>query len=159
MNGSIAGSYDLSTLSNGYIEIWLHIVVTRTDSDLIVWAGYSDNTYTKIIGSIVYANAIPTNGLDFYICSENAANTYYNGLISNFRWVTGMSIYGSNPPTYPTSPLVGYNGIKLLIGQGTSLSSQLTDQTGYSTITNTNCTYNAYSGISGYDGSIQFGTI
>ena len=158
LNGSIAGSYDLSTLSNGYLDQWLHIVIAREGIEIYGWVVYSNNIYTSIL-SISDGSAIPTNGLDFYIGSENAANTYYNGLISNFRWVTGMSIYGSNPPTYPTSPLVGYNGIKLLIGQGTSLSSQLTDQTGYSTITNTNCTYNADSGISGYDGSIQFGTI
>ena len=158
LNGSIAGSYDLSTLSNGYIEIWLHIVVTRTDSDLIVWAGYSDNTYTKIIGSIVYANAIPTNGLDFYIGSENASNTYYNGLISNFRWSKDFAVYGTDAPTYPIA-LLDVGTAILLIGQGTDLTSQLTDQAGICTITNTNCTYNADSGISGYDGSIQFGTI
>ena len=153
-----SGSYDLSILSNGYLDIWLHIVVTRKGTDLVAWAGYSDNSYEKIIGFNTYTDAIPTNGDDFYIGSENAPDTYYSGLISNFRWSKDFAVYGTDAPTYPIA-LLDVGTAILLIGQGTDLTSQLTDQAGICTITNTNCTYNADSGISGIDGSIQFGTI
>ena len=43
LNGSIVGSYDLSTLTNGYLNQWLHIVVTRNTTNLSVFAGYSNN--------------------------------------------------------------------------------------------------------------------
>ena len=158
LNGSIAGSYDLATLSNGYLEIWLHIVVTRKADGLRVWAGYSYDSYTLLFIDAT-DEAISTNGLDFYIGSENASNTYYNGFISNFRWCTGTDVYGTSSPTYPTSILTVTPETILLIGEGTDLSSQLTDQSGTCTITNTNCIYSFNSGISGVDGSIQFGTI
>lgn len=161
LNGSIAGSYDLSTLSSGYLDVWLHIVVTRRGNSIYVWAGYSDNSYTQLM-TINDGSAIPTNGLDFYIGSENAPNTYYNGLISNFRWCANelnAAIYGTSSPTYPTSLLYPFNSARLLIGQGTTLANQIADQTGKNTTTNTGCKYNSGSGISGYNGSLQFGTI
>ena len=159
LNGSIAGSYDLSTLPYGYLDVWLHIVVTRVVGDnILVWAGYSDNTYTQLI-NITDDSAIPTLGNDFYIGSENAPNTYYNGLISNFRW-SSKPVYGDGIAAhYPTAPLSVESSTILLIGEGGDLTSQLTDQSGYCTITNTSCTYNSNSGIYGYDGSIQFGTV
>ena len=108
----------------------------------------------------LYSSAIPTNGLDLYIGSENAPDTYYNGLISNFRWVIGNPIYGYDAPPYPMTPLLPVVNTVLLIGLGPDLSIQLTDVSGTNTITASNVTYNADSGIAGnIDGSIQFGTI
>ena len=149
LNGDIASSAILS----GYLNTWVHIVVTRKDNVIYVW-GNGTNLIAKN-----YFNAILANGLDFYIGSENAPNTYYNGLISNFRWNYNFAVYGIDSPAYPTVPLDKTSESILLIGQGDDLFQQLTDQTGLSTITNTYCTYNADSGISGFDGSIQFGTI
>lgn len=149
LNGGIVGSASLP----GYLNIWSHIVITRKEGLLIAWING-----TPLI-AITYTNAIPSNGLDFYIGSENAPNTYYNGLISNFRWSKGEAVYGVDPPTYPTVPLDTGNTI-LLIGQGADLINQLTDQTATNTITATNVTYNTDSGIFGdSNGSLQFGTI
>jgi hypothetical protein len=160
LNGSIVGSYDLSTLTNGYLNQWLHIVVTRYKGQLYVWAGYSNDNYTQLIYVAGYSDAIPTLGNDFYIGSENAPSTYYNGLISNFRWSAQSPVYGQISPTYPTIPLSNDSSTILLIGQGNDIGEQTTDNTGINIITNTNCIFNTDSGISGNsDGSIQFGTI
>lgn len=154
LNGSIFGSAYLPDYIDPYLDTWIHIVITRKTTDLGVWANG-----IKIIEFSTYTSAIPTNGLDFYIGSENAENTYYNGLISNFRWSQG-AVYGTDPPPpYPTNPLTVLDSTILLIGTGTDLTSQLTDQTGVNTITASGCVYNTNSGISGYDGSLQFGTI
>ena len=155
LNGSDVGSAYLPNFIDPYLDTWIHIVVTRKGTGLAVWANG-----VKIIGTLPYPDAIPTNGLDFYIGSENAVDTYYNGLISNFRWNKGEAVYGIDPPPYPTVPLIVETGTVLLVGQGTDLTSQLTDVTGTNTITANGCTYNTDSGISGdTNGSIQFGTI
>jgi hypothetical protein len=152
LNGSLVGNADIT--SYGYLNNWLHIVITRYKSEMYVWL----NGINLI--QVTYPNAIPTNGLDFYIGSENANDTYYNGLISNFRWTTGVAVYFDTAPDYPILPLSVYPGTVLLIGLGNDITEQTTDQTGINTITNTNCTFNSDSGISGNsDGSIQFGTI
>jgi hypothetical protein len=153
LDGAMAAYSYLPSSFGPYLDMWVHIVVTRFADNLFVWMND-----TPII-TIAYTNAIPTNGLDFYIGSENAPNTYYNGLISNFRWTKSEAVYGPYPPTYPTEPFVTPSNTILLIGVGNNLTSQLTDQVGINTITNTSCTYNTDSGIPGYDGSLQFGTV
>lgn len=152
LNGSIAGTYTLSLLPGDYLDTWLHVVITRSVDTIYVWI----NEILAI--GVVYTSAIPTNGLDFYIGSENADGTYYNGLISNFRW-TNSAVYGTSSPTFPIDSLTVLTNTILLIGTGSDLAAQLTDQSGTNTITASNVTYNVDSGISGYPGSLQFGTI
>jgi hypothetical protein len=74
-------------------------------------------------------------------------------------FTNNYDIYAFSPPTYPTSPLTPIFETILLIGQGTDLALQLTDVTGTNTITAIGCTYNIDSGIPGWPGSLQFGTI
>lgn len=153
LNGGIQASAYLPDYINPYLDTWIHMVITRESNTIYGWAN------GNLIITFTYTNAIPTNGLDFYIGSENADATYYNGLISNFRWSKNVAVYGASSPTYPTAPFDVETAI-LLIGQGGDLSSQLTDQSGYCTITASGITYNANSGISGdTNGSLQFGTI
>jgi len=158
-NGSVQGAYPLSALPGPYLNTWLHVAVTRYKGLIKVYIT-SDTWPAQYVISGTDASAIPTNGNDFYIGSENGNDTYYNGLISNFMFTNNYDIYSFSPPTYPTSPLIPIFETILLIGQGTDLALQLTDVTAINTITATNVTYNAVSGISGdTNGSLQFGTI
>lgn len=154
LNGGIVSS---ESMPIDYLNKWYHMVVTRSADTILVWATDSSNNSTQMINA-TYSNAIPTNGLDFYIGSENADGTYYNGLINNFRWSKDLAVYGTSSPTYPTAPFNVGTAI-LLIGQGTDLATQLIDQSSTCTITASNITYNSNSGISGYNGSLKFGTI
>jgi len=154
LNGSIKGSTYLPDYINPYLDTWVHIVITRSERTIYIWG---NGTLLIEIGG--YTEAIPTNGNDFYIGSENAPNTYYNGLISNFRWCTGIAVYSTDSPTYPIDPLAIKPETILLTCQGDSLGKQLEDKTTNNTITASGVTYNADSGISRYDGSLQFGTI
>jgi hypothetical protein len=160
LNGSIQGAYPLSALPGGtYLDIWLHIAVCRYKGQIRVYITSSTWPAQEVISG-TDASAIPTNGNDFYIGSENAPNTYYNGLISNFMFTKNYDFYAVTSPTYPTIPLTPIPETILLIGQGYDLGTQLIDQSGTNTITATNVTYNGSSGISGdFNGSLQFGTI
>jgi len=155
-NGSVQGAYPLSALPGPYLNTWLHVAVTRYKGLIKVYITSSTWLAQEVING-TDASAIPTNGNDFYIGSENAPNTYYNGLISNFMFTNNYNIYYSSLPTFPIIPLTPIFETILLIGQGTDLTLQLTDQTGINATTSANLIYNAVSGISGdTNGSLEF---
>lgn len=159
LNGSIQGTYDLSLLSGGYIDVWVNVVVERYKDFIRVWLQPFGQYPAQNVIEISNTAAIPTLGNDLYIGSENAPNTYYNGLISNFRFTINYAVNGGGVPDYPMNALLPVTGTVLLIGVGGDLPKQLTDQAEINTITASNLTYNIDSGIASVEGSIQFGTI
>jgi hypothetical protein len=132
------------------LNAWHHVAIVRYSGDVTI---YFDGTS---LGSLTYSNEI-LGANDLYIGSENASETYLDGKMGNFRWVTGTAVY-TDTFTPPTNPLEAITNTRLLILQGTDLSAQLTDNSGYeNVITNIDTTFSSDSPFSGYVGSTLFG--
>jgi hypothetical protein len=102
---------------------WYHVCAMRS----------SDNIYLFIdginVGSYLYADPILSQSLPLTIGYGNEANSSLNGLISNFRW-TSSAVYDTTSFSVPNAPLTDLPATKLLIFQGTDLSTILTDNSG-----------------------------
>lgn len=132
---------------------WYHICVI----------GSGPNVYLFIDGVQIavcsYGGSISSQGLPLTIGYGNEANSYFNGLMTNFRW-TSEAVYNTSGFTVPTSPLTDLANTKLLIFQGTNLSAQLTDNSGNGhDATNSGATYSALNPFSGVEGSLQMGNV
>lgn len=132
---------------------WYHICVI----------GSGPNVYLFIDGVQIavcsYGGSISSQGLPLTIGYGNEANSYFNGLMTNFRW-TSEAVYNTGGFTVPTSPLTDLANTKLLIFQGTNLSAQLTDNSGNGhDATNSGATYSALNPFSGVEGSLQMGNV
>ena len=137
---------------------WYHICAMRygADGDKAV-ALFVDGTR---IGTNLYNDPILSQGLPLTIGYGNEANSSLNGFISNFRW-TESAVYDNAGFTTPTSPLTDLTGTKLLIFQGTDLSSMLTDNSGNghnATGTGT-FAYSSEDPFNSAQGSLQVGTV
>ena len=123
----------------------------------------NDDLYIFNNGTVVSTNSYPNNilslGLPLTIGDGNEPNSSFNGLMSNFRW-TSSAVYPTTGFTTPTTPLTDLTDTKLLIFQGTSLSAQLTDNSGNNhNGTASGAVYNASSPFAGVQGSLQVGVI
>ena len=132
---------------------WYHLCVMRSNDDLYIFNN----------GTVVSTNSYPNNilslGLPLTIGDGNEPNSSFNGLMSNFRW-TSSAVYPTTGFTTPTTPLTDLTDTKLLIFQGTSLSAQLTDNSGNNhNGTASGAVYNASSPFAGVQGSLQVGVI
>lgn len=133
-----------------FLNAWHHVAISRYFGGVTI---FFDGIQ---LGNADYPDAIP-GANDLYLGSENAQETYLDGKMSNFRWVKGTAIYINNF-TPPTAPLEVVDDTRLLILQGTDLSAQLTDNSGYeNTITNIDTTFSSDSPFNGYVGSTLFG--
>ena len=132
---------------------WYHLCVM----------GYGSTAYMFIDGVQVatasYGGSISSQTLPLTIGYGNEPNSYFNGLMSNFRWST-IARYPTTGFSVPTAPLGSDAGTVLLIFQGTNLNDELSDQTGNGhNATNTGATYSASNPFVGYQGSLQMGTV
>jgi hypothetical protein len=132
---------------------WYHLCVM----------GYGSTAYMFIDGVQVatasYGGSISSQTLPLTIGFGNEPNSYFNGLMSNFKWST-IARYPTTGFSVPTAPLGSDAGTVLLIFQGTNLNDELSDQTGNGhNASNTGATYSALNPFAGYEGSLQMGTI
>lgn len=143
-DGSPIITYSLSS----YIGNWVWISM----------AGFLGSAYLFVNGTQVASGAAPIQvsmGTTLYIGSENAPNTYYDGLMAGF--IFDITIDLSSPPLGPITPVLG--STVLLLGQGNDLTQQTTDQGSFSlSVSTSNITYSANSPYSPANGgSLQFG--
>lgn len=133
---------------------WYHVCIMRFSGDIYLFIDGAR------IAVYLYPDPIPSQGLPLTIGNGNEANSSLNGLISNFRW-TSSALYDTVSFTPPSSPLTDLPDTKLLIFQGTDLSSMLTDNSGNghnATGTGT-FTYSSEDPFSSAQGSLQVGTV
>lgn len=132
---------------------WYHICVMRSNDDIYIFNN------GEIVSVYSYPSNIPSLGLPLTIGDGNEPGSSFNGLMSNFRW-TSSAVYPTTGFSVPTSPLTDLTDTKLLIFQGTSLSAQLTDNSGNGhNGTGSNVVYNAASPFTGIQGSLQLGIV
>ena len=137
---------------------WYHICAMRTgtEGDKAI-ALFVDCTR---IATNLYNDPILSQGLPLTIGYGNEANSSLNGFISNFRW-TESAVYDNAGFTTPTSPLTDLPDTKLLIFQGTDLSTMLTDNSGNghnATGTGT-FAYSSEDPFNSAQGSLQVGSV
>ena len=145
------GTLQLYYTLTSYIGQWIWINLNGSSGNVSLWINGTQVANTTVtVPQITFANST------IYIGSENAPNTYLNGLIAGLIF----DVQSLDLRPIPTSPIIPSGNTMLLIGQGTDLTQQLTDQSvfGYS-VTNSNCVYSTNSPYSpAVGGSIQFGS-
>ena len=102
---------------------WTHICVMGVGSTAYM---YVNGVQVNTAG---YSGSISSQSLPLTIGYGNEPSSGFNGLISNFRWTT-TQVYDSAGFTVPTSQLASLMGTKLLIFQGNTIETQLTDNSG-----------------------------
>lgn len=163
VNGSIASSIPLTS----YLGQWVWVVISRTFDAIEIYINgirlYSDYINT----------AIPASGNNLVIGSEMVtpgtpvSGTNYNGLLSNFRWTVGLSVYGGGADIssqFPTAPLTVLPETVVLAFQGTTLSQEREIFTGPTISTigrefNECFEYSVDNPFEGYEGSLRFRSI
>ena len=146
-----------ASLINGSFEPsigqWYHICVMGSGSTAYIFIdGF-------MVANSPYSGDISSQGLPLTIGYGNEPNSYFNGLISNFRW-TDAAIYDTAGFSVPTSTLPNIAECKLLIFQGPSLPQELADLSGNGhNATNSGATYSSNNPFIGTQGSLQMGTV
>ena len=132
---------------------WTHICVMGVGSTAYMYVnGVQVNT-------AAYSGSISSQNLPLTIGYGNEPSSGFNGLMSNFRWTT-TQVYDSAGFTVPTSQLANLMGTKLLIFQGNTLETQLTDNSGNNhNATNSGASYSALNPFAGTQGSLQMGNV
>lgn len=115
--------YATTSLTN-YLNKWVHFAIARVSGVVSV---YKDGT--RIWTGTVNTN-ISNNSNDLWIGS--GSNNVWNGYLTNFRLVTGTSVYNVNDLTInvPTSELTAVSGTKLLLNF--KESGSIIDTSGFS---------------------------
>lgn len=132
---------------------WSHVAVMGTGSGMY--------TFVDGVGvtSGMYSGTISSQGLPLTLGYGNEEGSYYNGLMSNFRW-TNAAIYPTEGFTPPTSPLTALSQSILLTFQGTNTNALLLDNSGNgNNASGSNIVYNTSNPFAGVTGSIQMGRV
>ncbi len=165
--GQYPSAYQAVSIEGGTLYVWYNgsIAITHTMTSYIgnwVWLSLLGSSTGDIGLWIDGVNVANTTGLtpgtpttEMFIGSENAPNTYYDGLMAGILFDTG----DIDVTVIPTAPFVPQLTTVFLLGQGGSITEQLTDLGPFGlSVINTNCTYSAespYTPVNG--GSIKFG--
>jgi hypothetical protein len=132
---------------------WTHICVMGVGSTAYMFVN------GVVVNSAPYSGSISSQGLPLTIGYGNEPSSGFNGLMTNFRWTT-TQVYDTAGFTVPTSQLSNLMGTKLLIFQGNTIETQLTDNSGNNhNATNSGATYSALNPFSGVQGSLQMGNV
>ena len=163
VNGYMASSFPLTS----YLGQWVWVVISRTFDAIEIYINgirmYSDYINT----------AIPASGNNLVIGSEMVtpgtpvSGTNYNGLLSNFRWTVGLTVYGGGADIssqFPTAPLTVLPETVVLAFQGTTLSQEREIFKGPTISTigrefNECFEYSVDNPFEGYEGSLRFRSI
>lgn len=105
----LSASLNLGSVSSLSIGQWHHFVVIKSGGNI---RGYAD-------GVALAAAQADAAGYNAFTKIGGTADGYFNGFISNFRYVTNANIYDINSSTYtvPTSPLSVVANTQLLTCQ------------------------------------------
>jgi hypothetical protein len=132
-----SGSVIASALN--MVNTWIHFAICRSGSTLRV---FQNGTQLGTNVSTATNFNDTTNVLRIGNQSTTAANTAFNGYITNFHWVKGTALYTANF-TRPTRPITPVANTKLLL-LATASGSAFTDSSGLGkTATGTGVAWNA----------------
>jgi hypothetical protein len=119
------GSAALTVSDLGLVaSTWYHMAITRDNGRVSFYLDGQRLATRTVAETILY------DEYDLYIGSDFGAYDFVNGWMTNFRWITGQSVYGGTSFTVPTSPLAKLNDTKLLI-LATNGAGLLTDSSTY----------------------------
>jgi len=104
------GGTNLSAGTGFALNTWYHLALCRSGSTI-----RSFRNGTQIASGTTSAT-IPTTGGFVYIGSQNSAQWFFNGNMSNIRVVKGTALYTSNF-TPPTINLTNISNTSILLGQ------------------------------------------
>ena len=132
-------AFDLTTLPDGYLNVWLHIAIVYDSGNLTLYVNgnrVSTDTATYTSNDIINP---------FYIGWDNKVTrptqNRFTGNITNFRW-TNDSVYLGTTLTVPTSPLSSLPTTKLLLLGGLA-DNPVSDASGNVTFVNHLTTWSA----------------
>ena len=132
-----SGSVIASALN--MVNTWIHFAICRSGSTFRV---FQNGTQLGTNVSVATNFNDTTNVLRIGNQSSTAANTAFNGYITNFHWVKGTALYTANF-TRPTRPITPVANTKLLL-LATASGSAFTDSSGLGkTATGTGVAWNA----------------
>ena len=133
---------------------WYHVCIMRSENNIAL---FIDGTR---IATYLYADPIPSQGLPLTIGNGNEPNSSLNGLISNFRW-TSSAVYDTTSFSVPNAPLTDLPATKLLIFQGTDITSMLTDNSGngHNATGTGSFAYSSEDPFNSAQGSLQVGNV
>jgi len=97
---------------------WYHLAYVRIGSTMYFYV----NGISK--GSITFISGALGNGTDTFIGSETGQGAYFNGYMSNLRYINGIGLYTTNF-TPPTDPISRYGNSSVLNATYYQLSSIL----------------------------------
>jgi hypothetical protein len=102
-------TYYADIVLSNYLNRWVHFSVSRQSGVVSIWQN-GDRIFTSTI-----INSITDSTSEMWIGS--GSGNVWNGYLSNFRIVTGESVYdvSNSNIIVPTSPLTSVSGTKLLI--------------------------------------------
>jgi hypothetical protein len=120
---SVGSSFMLRTTGTFLQNKWNHIAIVRNGTT--VWTVYLNGT---AIGSPFNFSGSTSTSLAIGAKSFLTYNEFFNGYISDFRYVRGTAVYTSNF-TPPTSMLANISGTQLLL-ETPSGASYLSDTSG-----------------------------
>jgi hypothetical protein len=92
------------------VGIWHHIALVRESGTLTLYV----NGVSVMSQSGIGYNSTANRSIDIAY-SAAQGNNYFNGRMSNFRIVSGTSLYTGSTITVPTSPLNAIGGTQLLL--------------------------------------------
>ena len=116
------GTYLTQTAGAIPIKKWTHCAVSRDSNDTIRL--FIDGKRTGTI-TITDSNASATSTASMELGMDSSNADGFDGMISNFRFVKGTTLYTSNF-TPPTEPLTNITNTKLLCAQSASEHKDIT---------------------------------
>jgi hypothetical protein len=124
--GSFSGtSFEIINSITSPINSWTHVAVTRNTGGVFTMYinGVSSGTTTNNVTYLDAVNAFTVG--KYYKNSTDASENFFNGYISNIRFVVGQVLYTSNF-TPPTAPLTSVTGTRVLLNFNNSAAVDAT---------------------------------
>lgn len=117
---SVQTTYSLS------INTWYYICASRSGGTTRLFAALASDTNTVLRGSSSTNYDMSQGGI--YVGKFGNYSTYFNGLISNLRFIVGSGV--SSAPAVPTTPLTNISNTKLLTCQDITVIDNSTANSG-----------------------------
>lgn len=130
------GSEGAVATLDAFLNTWTHIALVRIDGTVSI---YQDGV---LLSSNSSSQDISDSSTPLYIGSEEGTGSFFEGNLTNFRWINGIGVYSSNF-TPPSAPLTAITDTVLLL-DATSVGTVVTDTSGQNqSATNTDVTWDA----------------
>lgn len=139
-NGDDSGQWLMGDMTAGYNNgtEWCYVAISRVSD---VTRLYIDGQFQQEAQDIRnIANSVNA-GQPMYMGGDGATN-WFEGQLTNFRWVNQGLYQGTSPITVPSSPLTNVSQTKLLLLGGT-VENPVLDATGINTLVDSNTGWSA----------------